>query len=206
MARQYVHVLNPTRRRAVHAWSATARAVFLTLLAATALSLGPVLAGEVREASQETVRADRSETQPEPSVTIEEVTIRGEFEKPRIFFILPHRRRERLHPATLEPLGENRLQASEVPDPRRHGAADRSETMDSVSARRECRRVLYDTYHRLIAYIRDQGRPPPSLADLVGPYVKEVPIDPDSGRPLRYQTNGRRFSLACAEGDLSAAR
>jgi len=61
----------------------------------------------------------------------------------------------------------------------------------------QCASVAYRTYWKIAAYMRDQGHPPAALKDLVGQYVDELPIDPASGKPLFYATDGTNFDVRC---------
>jgi hypothetical protein len=66
-----------------------------------------------------------------------------------------------------------------------------------VDTSTECRGVLHRTYWRVAAFMRDEGHPPTELGALLGKYVKKLPADPVTGKPLQYSTDGQRFTLRC---------
>jgi hypothetical protein len=63
-----------------------------------------------------------------------------------------------------------------------------------------CNAALYRTYWKVVSYMRDEGRPPESLELLLGKYLDKLPLDPATGQPLRYSTDGQRFDLSCPAG------
>ncbi len=63
--------------------------------------------------------------------------------------------------------------------------------------RSDCDGVRYRTYWKIVEYLRDKGRPPATLSDMVGGYVSELPSDPKTGKPLEYSRSGDGFSLHC---------
>ncbi|HSD10399.1 MAG TPA: hypothetical protein VLF14_05425 [Candidatus Binatia bacterium] len=62
-----------------------------------------------------------------------------------------------------------------------------------------CNAAINRAYWKVVAYLADHGRPPPKLEDLVGSYVERLPIDPVTGKPLVYSTDGERFTIRCAD-------
>lgn len=60
-----------------------------------------------------------------------------------------------------------------------------------------CAGMVHRTYWQVVAYLRDHGHPPEALNDLVGKYADKVPVDPRTGQPLAYSTDGERFELRC---------
>jgi hypothetical protein len=81
---------------------------------------------------------------------------------------------------------------------RRHQQASRKTAQpNSAMLANDCAGVVYRTYWKIAAYIRDQGHPPPTLNDLVGAYVDKLPADPATGTPLQYSTDGTQFDIRC---------
>lgn len=54
-------------------------------------------------------------------------------------------------------------------------------------------------------YRRDHGRFPKSLQELVPTYFSEIPVDPQTGKPLRYQLKDGRPVINHSEQETSAA-
>src|SRR5687767_7662916 len=69
-----------------------------------------------------------------------------------------------------------------------------------LMSRNDCRGAVYRTYRSILAYRRDHDRPPASLQEMVGMYVDQVPLDPESGKALIYTSNGTGFTLRCPRG------
>ena len=80
---------------------------------------------------------------------------------------------------------------------RRHQQVTATARPNSPVFADDCAAVAYKTYWKIAAYIRDQGRAPTTLNDLVGKYVEKLPTDPKSGKPLAYSTDGSRFDVHC---------
>lgn len=70
-------------------------------------------------------------------------------------------------------------------------------TTRNLFPKNDCNAALYRTYWRVVAYLKDEGHPPARLDQLLGKYVPELPVDPRSGQPLEYSTDGKRFELRC---------
>jgi len=61
-----------------------------------------------------------------------------------------------------------------------------------------CNAAINRAYWKVVAYVADHGHPPQQLENLVGSYIEQLPIDPVTGKPLVYSTDGDRFSIRCA--------
>lgn len=85
-----------------------------------------------------------------------------------------------------------------------HPAAIKHVTTRDLFPKNDCNAALYRAYWKIVAFWKDQGSPPASLDQLLGKYFQELPVDPVSGKPLEYSTDGRRFELRCP-GVRSAA-
>lgn len=163
--------------------------LLLTALLTTAFSQA--------NAEPQTAAESSRATETQPSMKLEEVKIRGELQKPKIFFIVPKRRSAEPYPSTLEPMSKDQLEASALPDPGSRVPETQSAPADWIAVGHDCRQALYETYFLVVSYARDHGHPPVTLLDLLGEYAARIPRDPRSGDPLRYQTDGGRFSLGC---------
>jgi hypothetical protein len=71
----------------------------------------------------------------------------------------------------------------------------------SILPANSCKALVNKTYWKVVAYLREEGHPPPSLDDLVPKYLERVPLDPVTGKPLSYSTDGARFQVRCPEID-----
>jgi hypothetical protein len=61
-----------------------------------------------------------------------------------------------------------------------------------------CNAVRYQAYWKIVAFLRDNGRPPASLDEMLGKYIDKLPMDPVTGKQLLYSTDGaERFELKC---------
>lgn len=81
---------------------------------------------------------------------------------------------------------------------RRVEITERIPELNRLLVRNDCRGEIYRTYRKIAAYADDHGgRPPDSLAELVGPYSAVVPADPVTSRPLFYAKEGARLVLRC---------
>lgn len=78
-----------------------------------------------------------------------------------------------------------------------HPAEIKHTTTRDLFPKNDCNAALYRAYWRIVAFWKDQGSPPASLDQLLGKYFQELPLDPVSGKPLEYSTDGRRFELRC---------
>jgi hypothetical protein len=63
----------------------------------------------------------------------------------------------------------------------------------------ECPAEVYKIYWKIVAFIHEKGHPPAALAELIPGYVDRMPADPQSGKPLAYRTDGKRFTVSCAK-------
>jgi hypothetical protein len=60
-----------------------------------------------------------------------------------------------------------------------------------------CNAIVFDTYWKVVKYIKEKDHPPASLNDLVPDYLGKVPLDPLTSKPLEYSAHGDRFNLNC---------
>ena len=67
----------------------------------------------------------------------------------------------------------------------------------SIFPASNCNAVLYHTYWKVVAFERDNGRPPTNFEEMLGKYLDKLPIDPASGKSLLYTTQGDHFELHC---------
>ena len=67
----------------------------------------------------------------------------------------------------------------------------------NVVIRNDCPGTAYRTYWKVVQYMKDHGQPPANLGELIGKYVDKPPTDPVSGKPLRYTTDGKNFTVRC---------
>ena len=67
----------------------------------------------------------------------------------------------------------------------------------SLFAPGTCNAIVFDTYWKVVHYIKDVDHPPASLNDLVPKYLDKLPSDPVTGEPLEYSSDGSRFNLNC---------
>jgi hypothetical protein len=74
----------------------------------------------------------------------------------------------------------------------------------SILPANSCSAIVNRTYWKIVAYMRAEGHPPGQLEDLVPKYLEKTPLDPGTGKPLAYSTDGSRFQVRCPE--ISAAR
>jgi len=64
---------------------------------------------------------------------------------------------------------------------------------------KSCSAVVNSTYWKIVAYLRAEGHPPARLEELVPKYLDKSPLDPGTGKPLSYSTDGTRFQVRCPE-------
>ena len=69
----------------------------------------------------------------------------------------------------------------------------------SILPPNSCNALVNKTYWKVVAYLREEGHPPPHLDDLVPKYLERVPLDPVTGKALSYSTDGTRFQVRCPE-------
>src|SRR5262245_60658797 len=69
----------------------------------------------------------------------------------------------------------------------------------SILPANSCSAIVNSTYWRIVAYLRAEGHPPGDLGDLVPKYLDKLPVDPGTGKPLSYSTDGSRFQVRCPE-------
>src|SRR2546427_164633 len=62
--------------------------------------------------------------------------------------------------------------------------------IDEAGLRRQATARLLQTDLAIRLYQHDRGSLPPRLDDLIPAYLSTLPLDPYSGRPLTYRTNG----------------
>ncbi len=62
-----------------------------------------------------------------------------------------------------------------------------------------CNALVNKTYWKVVAYLREEGHPPAHLDDLVPKYLERLPLDPVTGKPLSYSTDGAHFQVRCPE-------
>jgi hypothetical protein len=75
-----------------------------------------------------------------------------------------------------------------------------------IATQRDCAGEVHRAYWKIVSYVRDRGRPPASLAELVPDYVPKPPADPKTGSPLEYSTDGTHFAVRCAGPSTDAGR
>ncbi|HEV7226053.1 MAG TPA: hypothetical protein VGN42_25325, partial [Pirellulales bacterium] len=63
--------------------------------------------------------------------------------------------------------------------------------------RAKLRLLIYDLAIRL--YRDDHGRPPEQLGQLAPEYLRQLPLDPYTGRPPIYRPQGESYLLYCIE-------
>jgi hypothetical protein len=80
---------------------------------------------------------------------------------------------------------------------KQHEAAVSPAATRQILPPNSCARTLHRTYWQIVAYARESGHPPVSLDELVGKYVEKLPVDPASGKPLLYSTDGTQFDVRC---------
>lgn len=79
-----------------------------------------------------------------------------------------------------------------------HGAVStRHPAPNALALRADCRGEVYRTYRHVVAFIRDHGRPPTTLGEIVGRYASATPADPVTKAPLIYEVEGKKFRLSC---------
>ncbi|MET0154296.1 MAG: hypothetical protein ABW298_17035 [Candidatus Binatia bacterium] len=71
----------------------------------------------------------------------------------------------------------------------------------SIVPPNSCSALVNTAYWKVVAYLREEGHPPPRLDDLVPKYLERVPLDPVTGKALSYSTDGSRFQVSCPEID-----
>jgi hypothetical protein len=69
----------------------------------------------------------------------------------------------------------------------------------SILPANSCSGVVNSTYWKIVAYLRAEGHPPGRLEELVPKYLDKSPLDPGTGKPLSYSTDGTRFQVRCPE-------
>jgi len=77
------------------------------------------------------------------------------------------------------------------------GVEIKKATVQSRFAPGSCNAIVFNTYWKVVRYLKENDHPPASLNDLVPKYLGKVPFDPVTGKPLEYSTNGHHFNLNC---------
>jgi hypothetical protein len=73
--------------------------------------------------------------------------------------------------------------------------------IQSILPANGCNALVNKTYWKVVAYLREVGHPPAQLDDLVPKYLERLPLDPVTGKPLSYSTDGTHFQVRCPEID-----
>ncbi len=76
----------------------------------------------------------------------------------------------------------------------------------SILPPNSCSGEVNKTYWKVVAYLRAEGHPPRGLDELVPKYLDKVPLDPGTGKPLSYSTDGTRFQVRCPEIEVPPVR
>jgi len=61
-----------------------------------------------------------------------------------------------------------------------------------------CGGERYRTFQALVAFRKEFGNWPETLGELVGTRIVKLPVDPATGLPLVYESDGSSFTLSCA--------
>jgi hypothetical protein len=75
----------------------------------------------------------------------------------------------------------------------------------SLFAPGSCNAVVFDTYWKVVKYIKENDHPPATLNELVPTYLDKLPFDPVTRKPLEYSAHGDHFQLNCP-GTRTAGR
>jgi hypothetical protein len=77
------------------------------------------------------------------------------------------------------------------------GVEIKKATVHSRFAPGSCNGIVFNTYWKVVRYLKANDHPPASLNDLVPKYLDKLPFDPVTGKPLEYSTHGNHFNLNC---------